>query len=289
MRTSRLHAAADVATRVVAVLTVAGLAGLAATISYQHMVLLARRHGVSGIDAHAFPICVDGLDLIGVLVLLADRRSRRPSGQLPWIVLTVGTLASIAANVAVAPNDTIARAISGWSAIALLAAAKMLAHLIEPTTTAATPSATTESPTATPAATATPPEPATAPPNPDTPPAAPPGGDTAPPRAQRRRSSGDVARRVPTSPDAYARWCAIWDATRDLPAATRDIAQTHGVSLRTLQFIRAAGDAGHLTPPSQPEPVPPAATPAASDQQTDPAAPDQPEPDSAAVLAGHQT
>ena len=289
MRTSRLHAAADVATRVVAVLTVAGLAGLAATISYQHMVLLARRHGVSGIDAHAFPICVDGLDLIGVLVLLADRRSRRASGQLPWIVLTVGTLASIAANVAVAPNDTIARAISGWSAIALLAAAKMLAHLFEPTTTAATPGATTESPTATPAATATSPELATAPPNPDTPPAAPPGGDTAPPPAQRRRSSGDVARRVPTSPDAYARWCAIWDATRHLPAATRDIAQTHGVSLRTLQFIRAAGDAGHLTPPSQPEPVPPAATPAASDQQTDPAAPDQPEPDSAAVLAGHQT
>ena len=289
MRTSRLHAAADVATRVVAVLTVAGLAGLAATISYQHMVLLARRHGVSGIDAHAFPICVDGLDLIGVLVLLADRRSRRPSGQLPWIVLTVGTIASIAANVAVAPNDTIARAISGWSAIALLAAAKMLAHLFEPTTTAATPSATTESPTATPTATATPPEPATAPPNPDTPPAAPPGGDTTPPRAQQRRSSGDAARRVPTSPDAYTRWRAIWDATRHLPAATRDIAQTHGVSLRTLQFIRAAGDAGHLTPPSQPEPVPPAATPAASDQQTDPAAPDQPEPDSAAVLAGHQT
>src|SRR6266700_1176933 len=84
VRTSRLHAAADVATRVVAVLTVAGLAGLAGTISYQHMVLLARRNGVSGIDAHAFPICVDGLDLIlGVLVLLADRRTQRPSGQLP--------------------------------------------------------------------------------------------------------------------------------------------------------------------------------------------------------------
>ena len=282
MRTSRLHAAADVATRVVAVLTVAGLAGLAATISYQHMVLLARRNGVSGIDAHAFPICVDGLDLIGVLVLLADRRSQRPSGQLPWIVLTVGTIASIAANVAVAPNNTIARAISGWSAIALLAAAKMLAHLIEPTTTAATPSATTESPTATPTATATPP-------HPDTKAAAPPSGATPPPRGQRRHASGDVARRVPTSPDAYARWCAIWDATRHLPAATRDIVQTHGVSLRTLQFIRAAGDAGHLTPPAQPEPVPPAATPAASDQQTDPAAPDQPEPDSAAVLAGHQT
>src|SRR5205814_1192747 len=135
------------------------------------------------------------------------------------------------------------------------------------TTTAATPSATTESPTATPAAPATPPEPATAPPNPDTPPAAPPGGDTAPPPAQRRRSSGDVARRVPTSPDAYTRWCAIWDATRHLPAATREIARAHGVSLRTLQFIRAAGDAGHLTSPAQPGPVPPAATPAASESQ----------------------
>src|SRR5438105_616969 len=202
VRTSRLHAAADVATHVVAVLTVAGLAGLAATISYQHMVLLAKRHNVFGLDAHAFPICVDGLDLICVLVLLADRRTHRPSGQLPWIVLTVAT---------------------------------------------------------------------------------------PPPRRQRRRTSGAVARRVPTSPDAYARWCAIWDATRHLPAATRDIADTHGVSLRTLQFIRAAGDAGHLTPPAQPEPVPPAATPAASDQQADPAAPDQPEPDSAAVLAGHQT
>jgi hypothetical protein len=289
VRTSRLHAAADVATRVVAVLTVAGLAGLAATISYQHMVLLARRHGVSGIDAHAFPICVDGLDLIGVLVLLADRRSRRPSGQLPWIVLTVGTIASIAANVAVAPNDTIARAISGWSAIALLAAAKMLAHLFEPTTTAATPDGTTERSTATPTATATPPDPTAAPPHPDTPPAAPRGGDTAPRRTQQGRTNGDVARRVPTSPDAYARWCAIWDATRHLPAATRDIAQTHGVSLRTLQFIRAAGDAGHLTPPSQPEPVPPAATPAAPEEPAELAGPDQPEPDSAAVLARRQT
>ena len=172
MRTSRLHAAADVATRVVAVLTVAGLAGLAATISYQHMVLLARRHGVSGIDAHAFPICVDGLDLIGVLVLLADRRSRRPSGQLPWIVLTVGTLASIAANVAVAPDDTIARAISGWSAIALLAAAKMLAHLFEPTTTPATPQNAPQGPTATPGATTTSPAPIA-----DTSLAAPRGGD----------------------------------------------------------------------------------------------------------------
>jgi hypothetical protein len=97
------------------------------------MLLLAQRAGEFGVDAHAFPLTVDGLDLIGVLVLLADRRSHRASGWLPWTVLTVGTVASICANIAVAPDNLVARAISGWSAVALLAAAKMLAHLFEPT------------------------------------------------------------------------------------------------------------------------------------------------------------
>jgi hypothetical protein len=307
VRTSRLQAAADLATRVVAVLTVAGLAGLAATISYQHMVLLARRHGVSGIDAHAFPICVDGLDLIGVLVLLSDRRSGRPSGRLPWIVLTVGTVASIAANVAVAPNNTIARAISGWSAIALLAAAKMLGHLFEPATTPEPgPSRPGDSRTATPPAAAAPPGPVAAPPAPNAPAAAPPREDTTPPRPGR---AGDVARRIPTSPDAYARWRAVWEATRHLPAATRETARAHGVSLRTLQFIRAAGQAGHLAGPAQTPPAsaadkppnvvptapkptatePAVAEPSEAERAGDPAGPDRPEPSSAGVLTGQPT
>jgi hypothetical protein len=66
---------------------------------------------------------------------------------------------------------------------------------------------------------------------------------------QRRRTPGDAARRVPVTPTARARWHAIWHATRHLPAATRDVAHAHGVSLRTLQFIRAAGEAGHLAAP----------------------------------------
>ncbi len=243
MLTPHPHTLADIATRVIAVATVAGLAGLAGWISYHHMLLLAQRHNERGIDAHAFPICVDGLDLIGVLVLLADRRARRASGALPWTVLGVGTLASIAANVAVAPNDIIARAISGWSAVALLAAAKMLAHLFEPATSRHEPRVLQQPQDG---ATALP-DGATPTPAADTPP---PGEDTATGRGhQRRRIRGDVARRVPATPDAYARWCAIWDATRHLPAATRDAAHTHGVALRTLQFIRAAGEAGLLTPP----------------------------------------
>jgi hypothetical protein len=63
-------------------------------------------------------------------------------------------------------------------------------------------------------------------------------------------SAYDAARRVPVTPDAHARWRAIWAATQHLPAATRETARAHGVSVRTLQFIRAAGEAGHLTTPS---------------------------------------
>jgi hypothetical protein len=242
---TRLHAAADITTRTIAVLTVAGLAGLAATVSYRHMLLLAQRHGQRGIDAHAFPLCVDGLDLIGVLVLLADRRAARASGWLPWSVLAVGTIASIAANVAVAPANPVARAISGWSAVALLAAAKMLAHLFEPAAATrhlpATSTPLLDEATATPEA---------APHDVRAPSSAPPSEDAIAARSRRwRRTPSDAARRVPATPAARARWRAIWDATRHLPAATRDTADAHGVSLRTLQFIRAAGQAGHLTTP----------------------------------------
>jgi hypothetical protein len=247
--TTRLRAAADITSRAVAVLTVAGLAGLAGTISYRHMLLLAQRHGQQGIDAHAFPLCVDGLDLIGVLVLLADRRTGRASGWLPWTVLAVGTVASVAANVAVAPNNLVARAISGWSAVALLAAAKMLAHLFEPVAaTRHLPATSTPFPAGDATASHH-----VAPHDIGASSMAPRDEDAGAVRGrQRRRIPADAARRVPVTPAARARWHAIWHATRHLPAATRDVAHAHGVSLRTLQFIRAAGEAGHLAAPPTP-------------------------------------
>jgi hypothetical protein len=241
--------AADHAIRAIAVTTVSGLAGLAARISYQHMLLLAERNGEYGIDAHAFPLTVDGLDLIGVLVLLDDRRTQRRPGPLPWAVLAIGTLASLTANIAVAPDNVVARAISGWTAIALLAAAKMLSHLFEPQHTTRT----------------LPNEPISGVPASD------PEATTTPTQAQptnARPSAGDIARRLPTSESALNRWRAIWAATRDLDTATADSAVTHGISLRTLQFIRAAGEAGHLDPPTSAALPSAAFTPA--DQTTEP-------------------
>jgi hypothetical protein len=98
----------------VAAVTVAGLAGLAAAISYSHMRQFAAGHGQAGWHAHAFPLSVDGIELVASLVLLADRRAGRRSGWLPWAALAIGTAGSLAANIATAGPGLISRIIAGW-------------------------------------------------------------------------------------------------------------------------------------------------------------------------------
>ena len=111
--------------------TVAGLAGIAGAISYSHMRQLAAAHGDAGWHAHAFPLSVDGVEIVASLVLLADRRSGRKSGWLPWAALTIGTAASLAANIATADAGVVSRIIAGWPALALLIAVKLLSGILE--------------------------------------------------------------------------------------------------------------------------------------------------------------
>jgi len=117
--------------RSLAGVTVAGLAGLAGAISYSHMRVLAEANGQAGWHAHAFPLSVDGVEIVASLVLLADRRTGRRSGWLPWTALAIGTAASLAANVATAGPAPISRVIAGWPAIALLIAVKLLSGMLE--------------------------------------------------------------------------------------------------------------------------------------------------------------
>jgi hypothetical protein len=109
---------------------VAALAGLAGAISYSHMRQLAQDHGQAGWHAHAFPLSVDGLEVVASLVLLAAHRSGRRPGWLPWAALVIGTAGSLAANVATAGPGTISRVIAGWPALALLIAVKLLSGLL---------------------------------------------------------------------------------------------------------------------------------------------------------------
>jgi Protein of unknown function (DUF2637) len=111
--------------------TVVGLAGIAGAISYSHMRFLAAGHGETGWQAHAFPLSVDGIEIVASLVLLADRRTGRRSGWLPWAALVAGTTASLAANVAAAGAGPVGRVIAGWPAFSLLVAVKLLSGMLE--------------------------------------------------------------------------------------------------------------------------------------------------------------
>ena len=111
--------------------TVGGLAGIAGAISYSHMRQLAATHGDTGWHAHAFPLSVDGVEIVASLVLLADRRAGRRSGWLPWAALTIGTVASLAANISAADHGIVSRVIAGWPALALLIAVKLLSGILE--------------------------------------------------------------------------------------------------------------------------------------------------------------
>jgi hypothetical protein len=83
------------------------LALIAGTVSYLHMHLLVELHGQSGGVAVLTPLSVDGMIVAASTTLLADSRSGRRGGLLPWTLLVVGSAASLAANVAVADPTTL--------------------------------------------------------------------------------------------------------------------------------------------------------------------------------------
>lgn len=77
------------------------------------------------------PLSVDGIETVASLVLLAERRAGRKSGWLPWAALAIGTVGSIAANVATASLGTVSRVIAGWPTVALLITVKLLSGIFD--------------------------------------------------------------------------------------------------------------------------------------------------------------
>jgi Protein of unknown function (DUF2637) len=110
---------------------VGGLAIVAGAISFAHMRELATHHDQLGWKSYAFPISVDGLEIVASLYLVAQRRAGRPTGRIPWITLIVGTLASLAANIAVGGADPIGKALAGWPAVSMLVSVKLLFSMID--------------------------------------------------------------------------------------------------------------------------------------------------------------
>jgi Protein of unknown function (DUF2637) len=94
--------------------------------SYLHMHMLVELHGQPGWVAALTPFSVDGMIVAASTTLLADSRSGHRGGFLPWALLVVGGMASLAANVAVAEPTATGRVIAAWPSFALISAYEML-------------------------------------------------------------------------------------------------------------------------------------------------------------------
>jgi hypothetical protein len=105
---------------------VALLALIAGTVSYLHMHVLVARYGQPGWVAALTPLSVDGMIVAASTTLLAESRAGRRGGVLPWALLVAGSVASLAANVAVAEPTVIGRVIAAWPSFALTASYELL-------------------------------------------------------------------------------------------------------------------------------------------------------------------
>jgi hypothetical protein len=109
------------------------LALIAGTVSYLHMHLLVALHGQPGWVAMLTPLSVDGMILAASTTLLADSRAGSRGGVLPWVLLVIGSAASLAANVAVAEPSMTGRVIAAWPSFALIGSYELLMRQVRRT------------------------------------------------------------------------------------------------------------------------------------------------------------
>jgi Protein of unknown function (DUF2637) len=105
---------------------VALLAVIAGTVSYLHMHQLVAAHGQPGWGAALTPLSVDEMIVAASTVLLAESLSGGRGGLLPWALLVTGSVASLAANVAVAEPTVTGRLIAAWPSFALIGSYELL-------------------------------------------------------------------------------------------------------------------------------------------------------------------
>ena len=109
---------------------VALLALIAGTVSYLHIHRLVALHGQPGWVTALTPLSVDGMIVAASATLLAKSRAGRRGAVLPWTLLAAGSVASLAANVAVAEPSLTGRVIAGWPSFALTASWELLTRQV---------------------------------------------------------------------------------------------------------------------------------------------------------------
>jgi hypothetical protein len=112
---------------------------IAGTVSYLHMHMLVEAHRQPGWVAALTPLSVDGMIVAASTTLLADSRAGKSGGILPWALLVAGSVASLAANVAVAEPTATGRVIAAWPSFALIAAYELLMRQVRRSAASGTP------------------------------------------------------------------------------------------------------------------------------------------------------
>jgi hypothetical protein len=112
-------------------LTVLGVAGIAAVVSYEHASALVRAHGESGWTGRLIPLTVDGLIYASSMVMLdAARRGARVPALARWL-LGLGVVATLAANIAHGLGQGVLGAVVwAWPAVALVGSYELLMVII---------------------------------------------------------------------------------------------------------------------------------------------------------------
>ncbi|HET9144182.1 DUF2637 domain-containing protein [Actinophytocola sp.] len=117
----------------VALFATAVVGGIAAAISYSHMLDWAKANDDVNSEwrAYLFPVSVDGAIVAASAVLYADSRAGRKSDKLAYAIIVVGILWSIIANIA--HNTTgwgAEKTIAGWPPIALALVVEMVFRFV---------------------------------------------------------------------------------------------------------------------------------------------------------------
>ncbi|WP_433177407.1 DUF2637 domain-containing protein [Actinoallomurus sp. CA-150999] len=118
--------AADLCIRRTTTVSVVFLALIAAVVSFGHMHELALRHGETSLNATLIPLSVDGMVVASSMSVLLAGRAGVSVPWLPWTLLIVGSLASLAANVEVAEPTVAGRVIAAWPSFAFVGAYHLL-------------------------------------------------------------------------------------------------------------------------------------------------------------------
>lgn len=110
---------------------VCGVAVIAAIVSYRHAYAVVTEHGESGITAIMIPLTIDGLVYAASMVILHSARVGIRAPWLAWLLLWLGIIATLAANVAHGwRNGLVGSIVAAWPAVALVGCYEMLMWLV---------------------------------------------------------------------------------------------------------------------------------------------------------------